>query len=70
MNFLDNKMLHELYDELDVIDEERKRLHHFYNVPEGSTIERRLQEIDEEEYYIRMKIEELSIVQDDYSDFE
>lgn len=70
MNYLDNKMLFELYDELDAIAEERKRLHHFYNVPECSTIERRLQEIDEEEYYIRMKIEELSIVQDDYSDFE
>lgn len=70
MNYLDNKMLFELYDELDAIAEERKRLHHFYNVPEGSTIERRLQELEEEEYYIRMKIEELSIVQDDYSDFE
>ena len=66
MNYLDNKMLFELYDELDAIAKERKRLHHFYNVPEGSTIERRLQELDEEEYYIRMKIEELSIVQDDY----
>ena len=70
MNYLDNKMLFELYDELDAISEERKRLHNFYNVPEGSTIERRLQELDEEEYYIRMKIEELSIVQDDFSDFE
>lgn len=46
MNYLDNKMLFELYDELDAIAEERKRLHHFYNIPEGSTIERRLQELD------------------------
>lgn len=57
-------MLHELYDELDAIDEERKRLHHFYNV--DSSIERRLQDLEEEETYIRMKIEELSIVQSDY----
>ena len=42
MNYLDNKMLFELYDELDAIAEERKRLHHFYNVPEGSTIEREI----------------------------
>lgn len=70
MNYMDNKMLFELYDELDSIIEQRKNLRKFRNVPEGITMEQALQELDEEEYYIRMKIEELSIVQDDFSDYE
>ena len=61
-------MLFELYDELDNITDERKHLRQYRNVPQGKTLEQALQELDEEEYYIRMKIEELSIVQDDYSE--
>lgn len=70
MNYMDNKMLFELYDELDSIIEQRKHLRQYRNVPEGITMEQALQELDEEEYYIRMKIEELSIVQDDFFDSE
>lgn len=68
MNYLDNKMLFELYDELDSIIEQQKDLRRYREIPEGKTFEQALQELEEEEYYIRMKIDELSIVQDDFSE--
>ena len=67
MNNLDNKCLHELYDELDKVIDLRKHYRQYRDVPEGYTLEEALQDLDEEETYLRMKIEELSIVQDDYS---
>ena len=70
MNSLDNKCLHQLYDELEHLIQERKDTRQFHKAPEGYTVEEYLQELDEEETYIRMKIEELSIVQDDYMDDE
>ena len=70
MNSLDNMCLHQLYDELEQLIQEREDTRQFHKAPEGYTIEEYLQEIDEEETYIRMKIEELSIVQDDFMDDE
>ena len=70
MNYLDNKLLFELYDELDAVIDRAKELRKCRNVPEGMTMEQALQELEEEEYYLRMKIEELSIVQDDFSDYD
>lgn len=70
MSYLDNKMLFELYDELDSVIEQQKDLKRYREIPEGKTLEQALQELEEEEYYIRMKIDELSIVQSDYFDCE
>jgi hypothetical protein len=70
MNSLDNMMLHQLYDKLDHLIEERKLVKQYRNAPLEYTVEEYLQELDEEETYIRMKIEELSIVQDDFMDDE
>lgn len=70
MNTLDNKLLFQLYDELDKLIEERKHLKQYRDVPEGTTLEEALQELDEEEYYLRAKIEELSIVQSDFMEEE
>jgi len=70
MNSLDNMLLFELYDELDKLIEQRRHLKQYRDVPKGSTLEEALQELDEEEYYLRAKIEELSIVQSDYFDEE
>lgn len=70
MNTLDNKCLFQLYDELDKLIDERKHLKQYRDVPKGRTLEEVLQELDEEEIYIRQKIEELSIVQSDYFDEE
>ena len=70
MNYLDNKMLFELYDELEELIEQRKYIKKHRCAPDGKTYEQALQELDEEELYIRMKIEELSIVQSDFLDCE
>ena len=70
MNNLDNMMLHQLYNKLDQLIEERKLVKQYRNAPLEYTVEEYLQELDEEETYIRMKIEELSIVQDDFMDDE
>lgn len=70
MNTLDNLCLHQLYEELDRLIDERKNTRQFHRAPEGYTVEEYLQELDEEEVYIRQKIEELSIVQSDYFDEE
>lgn len=66
MNSLDNMCLYQLYDKLEQLIQERKDTRQYHHAPEGYTIEEYLQELDEEETYIRMKIEELSIVQSDY----
>ena len=63
-------MLHQLYDKLDKLIEERKLVKQHRNAPLEYTVEEYLQELDEEETYVRMKIEELSIVQSDYFDDE
>ena len=68
MNNLDNLCLYQLYNELDKLIEERKQLKQYRQVPEGVTLEEALQELDEEEIYIKMKIDELSIVQSDFMD--
>ena len=70
MNSLDNMCLHQLYDKLDQLIEERKLVKQHHNAPLEYTVEEYLQELDEEETYVRMKIEELSIVQDDFMDDE
>lgn len=70
MNTLDNLCLHQLYDNLDKLIDERKLVKQYRNPPQGYTLEEYLQELDEEEYYIRMKIEELAIVQSDFMDEE
>lgn len=68
MNTYDNALLFQMYDELDKLIEERKELKITRKAPEGMTYEEALQELDEEEVYIRAKIEELSIVQSDFFD--
>lgn len=68
MNTLDNLCLHQLYDKLEQLIQDRKDVRQYHKAPSGYTIEEYLQELDEEEQYLRMKIEELSIVQEDYSD--
>jgi hypothetical protein len=70
MNTLDNLCLHQLYEELDNLIDERKHVRQYHQAPDGYTEEEYLQELDEEEQYLRMKIEELSIVQSDYFDEE
>ena len=66
MNSLDYMCLHQLYEELERLIQERKDTRQYHHDPEGYTVEEYLQELEEEEIYVRMKIEELSIVQDDY----
>ena len=70
MNTLDNLCLHRLYEELDKLIGERRDTRQFHKAPEGYTVDEYLQMLDEEETYLRMKIEELSIVQSDYFDEE
>ena len=66
MTYLDNMLLHELYEELDRVVSEMKQIRQFHVAPNGKTTEQALQELEEEEYLIRLRIEELSIVEDDY----
>ena len=68
MKTLDNMLLHELLRELDTLIEERKVVKQYRNAPIGYTLEEYLQELDEEELILRGKIEELSIVEEDYSE--
>lgn len=68
MKTLDNMLLHELLRELDTLIEERKIVKQYRNAPLGYTLEEYLQELDEEEIILRDKIEELSIVEEDYSE--
>lgn len=68
MNYLDNLCLHQLYDRLEELIAERKHLRQYRDVSEGLPLDEVLQELDEEEIYLRAKIEELEIVQEDFSD--
>lgn len=67
MNY-DNMLIHELLDELDKIIIQQKDLRRYRDVPKGYTLEQALQELYEEEIIVRNKIEELSIVELDYTD--
>lgn len=68
MNTYDNALLFQMYEELDQLIQKRKDLKKYKKAPEGMTYDEALQELDEEEVYIRAKIEELTIVQSDYFD--
>ena len=68
MKNYDNMLLHELLDELDMVVLRQKDLRRYRDVPKGYTMEQALQELEEEEIIIRDKIEELSIVELDYTD--
>lgn len=68
MDYLDNVCLHQLYDKLEFLIRERKDVRQYHRAPLGYSVEEYLQELDEEEIYIRAKIDELSIVQEDFSD--
>lgn len=70
MTYLDNMLLHELYNELDKLEKQRKDLRKYRQYPEGVTLERALQDIDEDIIIIQARIEELEIVQEDYSSCE
>lgn len=61
-------LLHELLDELDMVILRQKDLRRYRDVPKGYTMEQALQELEEEEIILRDKIEELSIVELDYTD--
>lgn len=61
-------LLHELLDELDMVILRQKDLRRYRDVPKGYTLEQALQELEEEEIIIRDRIEELSIVELDYTD--
>lgn len=67
MNY-DNMLLHELLDEFDKIIIQQKDLRRYRDVPKGYTLEQALQELYEEEIIVRNRIEELSIVELDYTD--
>lgn len=68
MKNYDNMLLHELLDELDMVILRQKDLRRYRDVPKGYTMEQALQELEEEEIIIRDRIEELSIVELDYTD--
>ena len=68
MKNYDNMLLHELLDELDMVILRQKDLRRYRDVPKGYTLEQALQELEEEEIILRDKIEELSIVELDYTD--
>lgn len=68
MKNYDNMLLHELLDELDMVILRQKDLRRYRDVPKGYTLEQALQELEEEEIILRGKIEELSIVELDYTD--
>ena len=68
MKNYDNMLLHELLDELDMVILRQKDLRRYRDVPKGYTLEQALQELEEEEIIIRDRIEELSIVELDYTD--
>ena len=68
MTSIDNLPLHQLYDQLDRLIEKRKYIRQYRDIPTGYTMEEILMELDEEEIFLRDRIEELSIVEEDYSD--
>lgn len=66
MNYRDNQCIHQLYERLDTLIADRKRVRQYHKAPDGYSVEEYLQELDEEEVYLRSKIEELDIAQSDY----
>lgn len=65
MNY-DNVPIHQLYDKLEYLINERRDTRQFRRAPNGYSIEEYLQELEEEEIYVRSRIEELLIAQEDY----
>lgn len=66
----DNKMLNELYDDLDRLYQEQSDIRKYRNIKGVENREKALQDIEEEIIYIKMKIEEIEIIQSDYTDDE
>lgn len=70
MSKYDNKMLNELYDDLDKLYQEAADIRRYHKTTDGRDRFVALQEIEEEIIYIKMRIEEISIIQSDYTDDE
>lgn len=66
----DNKMLNELYDDLDRLYQEQSDIRKYRNIKGVENREKALQDIEDEIIYIKMKIEEIEIIQSDYTDDE
>ena len=70
MSKYDNKMLNELYSDLDELHQEASDIRRFHRTEDGRDKDAALQEIEEEIIYIKMRIEEIAIIQSDYTDDE
>lgn len=70
MSKYDNKMLNELYSDLDELYQEASDIRRFHRTEDGRDKDSALQEIEEEIIYIKMRIEEIAIIQSDYTDDE
>ena len=70
MSKYDNKMLNELYSDLDELYQEASDIRRFHKTEDGRDKDTALQEIEEELIYIKMRIEEIAIIQSDYTDDE
>lgn len=70
MSKYDNKMLNELYSDLDELYQEVSDIRRFHKTEDGRDKDAALQEIEEEIIYIKMRIEEIAIIQSDYTDDE
>lgn len=70
MSKYDNKMLNELYSDLDELYQEASDIRRFHKTEDGRDKDAALQEIEEEIIYIKMRIEEIAIIQSDYTDDE
>lgn len=70
MSKYDNKMLNELYSDLDELYQEASDIRRFHRTEDGRDKDAALQEIEEDIIYIKMRIEEIAIIQSDYTDDE
>lgn len=70
MSKYDNMMLNELYNELDRLYQEQSDIRKYRQIKDPQERERKLQDIEEEIIYIKMRIEEIAIIQSDYTDDE
>lgn len=70
MSKYDNKMLNELYSDLDELYQEASDIRRFHKTEDGRDKDVALQEIEEDIIYIKMRIEEIAIIQSDYTDDE
>lgn len=70
MNYLDNQRVLELNDELERLAIRKKDIKRYHDYPRHLTMEQALQEVEEEEECIRMKLEEFKIIHSDYFDDE